>query len=229
MGAGSSGKVDILQISPESREDKVDEVAHEERVILRLDGQVHEFYCIPTHLEDMIVGNLRSRGLEVPWSRVKRGSANEFELDSSGLSARRPTVCESRKKLTKGEVFDLAKALNRNSPLYERTGCAHVIGIRQDDREIFVEDISRHCAIDKAIGIAIKRGIDLTNSVLIGSCRQTGSTIRKAIFCQIPIVISIAAPTDLAISEASKYGITLLGFASPQRFNIYSHPWRIQI
>jgi FdhD protein len=122
----------------------------------------------------------------------------------------------------------LIKALNENSFLYQRTGCTHVIGIC-GDKEIFVEDISRHCAIDKAIGLAIRDGITLANSSLVTSCRQTASTIRKAIFCEIPIVISIAAPTDLAIKEANEYRITLIGFASSKGFNIYSHDWRIEI
>jgi len=33
------------------------------------------------------------------------------------------------------------------------------------DGEIFVEDTSRHCAIDKAIGLAIRDEIDLSNSL----------------------------------------------------------------
>jgi formate dehydrogenase accessory protein FdhD len=65
--------------------------------------------------------------------------------------------------------------------LDKTTGCTHVIGIC-GGREIFVEDISRHCAIDKAIGLAIREGIDLSNSFLVTSCRQTASTIKKGNF-----------------------------------------------
>jgi FdhD protein len=41
-------------------------------------------------------------------------------------------------------------------------------------------------------------------------------------------VISIAAPTDLAVKEANRYGITLIGFADSKRFNVYSHSWRLK-
>ena len=54
------------------------------------------------------------------------------------------------------------------------------------------------------------------------------SYIRKAIICRIPIVISIAAPTDLAVKEADEYGITFIGCTDSERFNIYSHAWRIK-
>lgn len=222
-------EIEILQICQDAKKQKIDELAHEEEVIVKLQGEVRRFYCIPTDLEEMIMGYLRSSGIELPWSSIKRLGDNEFEVNTCGLRAKPLIRCDSNKRLTKTDVFNLVETLDKNSILYQRTGCAHVIGIREDAKEVFVEDISRHCAIDKAIGIAIKRGINFTNSVLIGSCRQTASTITKAIFCQIPIVISIAAPTDLATTEAARYGITLIGFASLQRFNIYSHESRIEV
>ena len=221
-------KIEILEISRDSKGKKTDELVHEEEIIIKLNGEIHKFYCIPVDLEEMIAGNLKSRGLDPSLSRVEKLSSNKFEVNVPEELVKTPRNCDSQKKRPKSEVFHLIEALNENSFLYQKTGCTHVIGIC-GDREIFVEDISRHCAIDKAIGLAIRDGINLSNSSLVSSCRQTASTIRKAIFCEIPVVVSIAAPTDLAIKEANKYGITLIGFASSKRFNIYSHDWRIEI
>jgi len=227
MGKRST-EIEILGISKDGKWKKTDELVHEEEIIVKLNREIHKFYCIPVDLEEMIAGNLKSKGIDPSLSRAKKLGSNEFEVNVSDELVKTPRNCDSMKKLTKGEVLDLVEALNENSFLYKKTGCTHVIGI-YEDKKIFVEDISRHCAIDKAIGLAIREGINLQDSSLISSCRQTASTIRKAIFCQIPIVISIAAPTDLAIKEANKYGITLIGFANPKRFNIYSHDWRIEI
>jgi formate dehydrogenase accessory protein FdhD len=221
-------EIEILGISRDGKRRRTDELVHEEEIIVKLNGKIHKFYCIPVDLEVMIAGNLKSRGIDPSSFQVKKLGSNEFEVNVSEKLVKIPRNCDSQKKSTKDEVFDLIEALNENSFLYQKTGCTHVIGICED-KEIFVEDISRHCAIDKAIGLAIRDGINLSNSCLISSCRQTASTIRKAIFCEIPIVVSIAAPTDLAIKEANKYGITLIGFASSKRFNIYSHDWRIEI
>ena len=227
MGKRST-EIEILEISKDGKRNKTDELIHEEEIIVKLNGEIHKFYCIPVDLEEMIAGNLKSRGIDPSSSRLKKLGANKFEVNFPQELVKTPKDCDSQRKRTKGEVFDLIEALNKNSFLYQKTGCTHVIGICED-KEIFVEDISRHCAIDKAIGLAIRDGINLSNSFLVTSCRQTASTIIKAIFCEIPIVVSIAAPTNLAIKEANKYGITLIGFASPERFNIYSHDWRIQI
>jgi FdhD protein len=222
-----STEIEILGISKDGKWKKTDELIHEEEIIVKLNGEIHKFYCIPVDLEEMIAGNLKSRGIDPSLSRIKKLGSSEFEVNVSEQLVKTPQKCDSKKKLTKSKVFDLVETLNENSFLYQKTGCTHVIGICED-KEIFVEDISRHCAIDKAIGLAIRNGINLANSSLITSCRQTASTIRKAIFSEIPIVISIAAPTDLAIKEANEYGITLIGFASSERFNIYSHDWRIE-
>ena len=227
MGKRST-EIEILEISKDGKRNKTDKLVHEEEIIVKLNGEIHKFYCIPVDLEEMITGNLKSRGIDPFSSRLKKLGGNKFEVNFPQELVKTPKDCDSQRKRTKGEVFDLIEALNKNSFLYQKTGCTHVIGICED-KEIFVEDISRHCAIDKAIGLAIRDGINLSNSFLVTSCRQTASTIIKAIFCEIPIVVSIAAPTNLAIKEANKYGITLIGFASPERFNIYSHDWRIQI
>lgn len=221
-------EIEILEISKDGKRRRKDELVHEEEIILTLNGEIHKFHCIPVDLEEMIAGNLKSRGIDPSLPRLKKLGSNKFEVNVSHELVKTRRNCDSQKKRTKVEVFDLVEALNENSFLYKKTGCTHVIGIRED-KEIFVEDISRHCAIDKAIGLAIRDGINLLNSFLVTSCRQTASTIGKAIFCEIPIVVSIAAPTDLAIKEANKYGITLIGFASSKGFKIYSHDWRIEI
>lgn len=222
-------KIEITRISREGEEKKTDEIIHEEEVIVKFGGEISGFYCIPTNLEELIIGNLKSRGIDLPFSKIRKIGDNNFEVDVSVSEewVRKPQRCDSNKRLTSKEVFNAVEILNKNSYLFKKTGGTHVVGIC-GDKEIFIEDISRHCAIDKAIGLAIKDGIDLSNNFLVTSCRQTASTIEKAIYCRIPIVISIAAPTDLAVKAVEEYGVTLVGFASQQRFNIYSNDWRIE-
>jgi len=225
-----SSKIEITVVSKDGERKKTSEVIREEAVVVRIDGEVHRLYCIPSDLEAMILGNLRSRGIHPSLSKIRRIANNEFSVDLSLMKQlpKNPPKCQSKKELASKEVFDSVEMLNENSILHKRTRCTHVVGIC-GEQEIFVEDVSRHCAMDKAIGLAISKGIDLSNSFLVTSCRQTASTIKKAIFCQIPVVVSIAAPTDLALKEADEYGITLIGFASSKRFNIYCNGWRIKI
>ena len=61
-----SSEIEILAISRDGEEKKRDAVIHEETVIVRIDREVHEFHCLPTNLEEMILGNLKSRGIDAP-------------------------------------------------------------------------------------------------------------------------------------------------------------------
>jgi len=225
-----SSEIEIFVVSRDGEEKKTDEVIREQEVVVRIDREIHKFYCIPVDSEAMIVGNLKSRGISPSFCKIRKIADNEYSVDLSFVKGliENPQKCESSRILTSKEVFNSVEMLNTNAFLHKKTGCTHLIGICGGG-EVLVEDISRHCAIDKAIGLAIRDGIDLSNSFLVTSCRQTASTIKKAIFCRIPIVISIAAPTDLAVKEADEYGITLIGFTDSKRFNIYSHDWRIKI
>ena len=58
-------------------------------------------------------------------------------------------------------------------------------------------------------------------------CRMSLEIIGKIIRTGIPIVISNAAPTLSAVRMADRDGLTLIGFARDNRFNIYTHEKRI--
>jgi FdhD protein len=57
--------------------------------------------------------------------------------------------------------------------------------------------------------------------------RASYEMVTKAAVAGMTIVVAISAPTALAVHLAEDCGVTLLGFARPGRFNIYSRPERI--
>ncbi len=126
------------------------------------------------------------------------------------------------------EVLEFSRKLNESGRLFRATGGTHVVGVfGSSRREIFVEDVSRHCAIDKAVGLCLKMGIPTEESVLVTSCRQTYSTMRKAVNAGFKVVVSVSAPTKEAVDIARSFGITLIGFAREGRFNVYANAWRV--
>lgn len=117
----------------------------------------------------------------------------------------------------------------RDSDLFNLTGCVHKVMIFCENRAFVSEDIGRHNALDKAIGKAIMAGADLSSAVLIVSGRLSMEMVIKCAMSGIPLVISRAATTALGIKSALKLGITLIGFARNGKMNIYTHKGRILI
>ncbi len=115
----------------------------------------------------------------------------------------------------------------RDSELFNLTGCVHKVMIFCENRAFVSEDIGRHNALDKAIGKAIMASADLSSAVLIVSGRLSMEMVIKCAMSGIPLVISRAATTALGIKSALKLGITLIGFARNGKMNIYTHKGRI--
>jgi len=47
--------------------------------------------------------------------------------------------------------------------------------------------------------------------------------VMKTVRAGIPMIVSRSAPTDAALAIADEYGLTVVGFARGQRFNLYSN------
>ncbi|MEQ8516196.1 MAG: formate dehydrogenase accessory sulfurtransferase FdhD [Chromatocurvus sp.] len=116
--------------------------------------------------------------------------------------------------------------LCRHQPLQARTGATHgaawcdASGAIQQVRE----DVGRHNALDKLIGGRIRRhGVDAFGSgfALISS-RASFEMVQKSASVGIGCLVAVSAPTALAIREAGKAGMTLIGFARPGRHVIYT-------
>lgn len=91
----------------------------------------------------------------------------------------------------------------------------------------YAEDVGRHNVLDRLLGITAKKHIDTTDTLLIFSGRVPDSVIRKVHRIGCPILCSRAMPTELGITLADAYGITLVNKLRPTEFLVFAHPERI--
>jgi FdhD protein len=126
-------------------------------------------------------------------------------------------------------ILDLIDGLQGRSKLHKRTGGVHsaALSVAGAPPDVDLDDIGRHNAVDKVIGDALLRGLDLSRCVLVNSGRVSSDILHKAKRAGIPVVVSRGAPTHQSVLRAREMGVTLIGFARGRNFNIYSHPDRV--
>lgn len=142
-----------------------------------------------------------------------------------------PLSIDTSLKICSNLVYSLISEMQERANFFKLTGGVHSCALADKNGSIilFSEDISRYNAIDKILGEAFVNDITTEDKIILTSCRITSGILRKIIIGKLPIVISRAAPTDLAIKLAQRVGITLIGFVRRERMNIYTHPERIEV
>jgi FdhD protein len=127
-------------------------------------------------------------------------------------------------------LLSLPARLREEQSDFARTGGIHAAGIFDEKGNPLIvrEDIGRHNAVDKAIGRAFLDGaLPLARHVLLVSGRTSFEIMQKALAAGVPIVVSVSAPSTLAMQFARENNQTLIGFLRPPSFNIYAHTERV--
>jgi FdhD protein len=126
----------------------------------------------------------------------------------------------------------LPALLRARQGLFDETGGLHAAGLFAVDGGACVsvaEDVGRHNAVDKVIGrMLIDERLPLDGLALVVSGRASFEIVQKAWMAGVGFICAVSAPSSLAIALAADAGITLLGFARGDSFNVYSHPGRLR-
>jgi FdhD protein len=130
-----------------------------------------------------------------------------------------------------GVVLACANRLNSIAGIFRKTGGVHAAAVYKGDGTLmaFAEDVGRHNAVDKAIGIAVLNRISLDECLLALSGRVTGDIVAKAAMVGLPIVASLSAAIDSGVTLSKEAGATLVGFVRGKRMNVYAGSERILI
>jgi FdhD protein len=144
------------------------------------------------------------------------------------------TVCPPRAanslKVAANLLYSLPERLRAGQDVFERTGGLHASGLFDADGHLHSirEDVGRHNAVDKLMGAEfLADRIPLRQRLLLLSGRASFELLQKALMGGIPMVVSVGAPSSLAVAVAKEFDITLIGFLRGDYFNVYHGAERI--
>jgi len=117
--------------------------------------------------------------------------------------------------------------------LFSDTGGSHVAGVVYEvemngqyaldfDSTTYFEDIGRHNALDKLIGSELIDNNLSQSGIVILSGRVGFELVQKIVMAGFSTIIALGAPSSLAIKTANQFGLSLIGFAKNEQFNLYT-------
>lgn len=144
---------------------------------------------------------------------------------------RMPELVPGYPVFDKNIVLTLPDVLRKSQDVFDQTGGLHASAIfdRTGKLLILKEDVGRHNALDKIAGAGLQNhALPFKDKLLLVSGRASFELVQKAVMVGVPVLAAVGAPSSLAVELAEEAGITLIGFLRNGRFNIYSHPDRVQ-
>jgi len=211
------------------------------------------FMCTPLQLEELGVGFLFNENLisgidDIASFRVCSGDIIDIWIHhavkkpekwsrTSGCTGGKSAVStimpvepvESNAQLSAADILNNMRQLLEAQDIYRQSRGVHASAFF-DGQELrfFSEDIGRHNTFDKLAGQFLISGIQIGTPVLLTTGRISSEMIQKAARLKCVFVISLTSPTDRSVEIAQKTGITLIGYARRNSFNVYAHAHRIK-
>ncbi|GGQ99086.1 formate dehydrogenase accessory sulfurtransferase FdhD [Deinococcus ruber] len=132
--------------------------------------------------------------------------------------------------LSPAVIRKLPELLRTAQPAFQASGGLHAAGVFEASGRLLhaFEDVGRHNAVDKVVGAALTQ-LPLSNRVLVTSSRAGFEIVQKALLAGVAVVVTVGAPSSLAVETAISLGLTLVGFVRGERFNVYAGAERLNL
>jgi FdhD protein len=212
-------------------------LAREIPVRLFLDGKSFTtLFASPFELKELAVGHLITEGA-ISYGEIAGIEVEGDEVHILTQKGRRTTRNEAAPAQIYVEadtVFDpeaiFAGTGHLESETYKLTRGTHLAALidRKGKLTVQIVDVGRHNAVDKAVGAAFLRGLDLSQHYMLSTGRQPAYMVTKAARAGIPLVATKAMPFDSGVKAAKQANMCLVGQLRQESMLIFTNEWRVK-
>lgn len=150
-------------------------------------------------------------------------------IDSLDAALPAVPVVPDGPSLTGADVAAAVAALRPAQRLNAEAHALHAAGFWTPEAGLVAvrEDVGRHNALDKLAGALARAGTDPAAGIVVLSSRLSVELVQKVAVLGAAVVAAVSAPTALALRTAAAAGVTVVGVARDDGFEIFSRPDRL--
>lgn len=158
------------------------------------------------------------------WRRTS-GCTGGFTTTGSEETAQKPW---DGTPVAPGTLLACMEQLLQTQELYREAGGVHTSAISDGQTiRLQADDIGRHNTLDKLAGLMLLGGLRIQPLIILTTGRVSSEMLQKAARMGADVVMSRTSPTSQSVALAEQAGITLVGYARRNGFQVYAHPERL--
>lgn len=149
-------------------------------------------------------------------------------VDSIAEAVKPAAIVGAGRKFSPRQIMDAMAAMPPLQKLNMETRAVHAAAYWTPETGIaeLREDVGRHNALDK-LGGALARANSTRDGMILLTSRVSVEMVQKTATIGVSTLVSVSAPTSLAVRMAEEAGITLVAIARADGFEVFTHADRI--